>query len=238
MRKDGRELNQLRPVKITRGFTSAAPASALVEMGNNKILCTASLDFKVPNFLANSGKGWITAEYGMLPGSTSQRRGREGRIGKVDGRSQEIQRLIGRAMRSITDLELLNEKTIWLDCDVLQADGGTRTASITGAYVVLQDMMKYLLHDKLVVKNPIKSYLAAVSVGKVKGQMLLDLNYEEDFRAEVDLNVVMTESGKLVEIQGTAEGAPFTEQEFTSLLGLAKKGIADLIKIQKTSLKT
>jgi ribonuclease PH len=187
---------------------------------------------KVPDFLKGFGKGWVTAEYGMLPASTPQRKPRENRIGKVDGRTQEIQRLIGRALRSVVDMELLGEKTIWLDCDVIQADGGTRTASITGAFIALQDAVNYLIKEKMVVKNPIRSYLAAISVGFVDGELLLDLNYSEDSKAEVDMNVVMTEKGEIVEIQGTAEQKPFSEAELGDMLTLAKKGLKEIFVIQ------
>ena len=236
-RIDGRAYDELRPVKITRGFTSFARGSALMELGNTKVLCTASVDMKVPDFLKGQGKGWVTAEYGMLPGSTHQRKLREIREGRTDGRSQEIQRLIGRSLRSIIDMELLGENTIWLDCDVLQADGGTRTAAISGAFIALSDAVQSMLKEGILVKDPIKDYLAAVSVGRVKGEALLDLSYPEDSRAEVDLNVIMTAKGELVEVQGTAEGKPFTESELFELIKLAKKGIMGLIDIQRTVLK-
>ena len=234
MRQDRRKPDQLRPIKITTGFISSVPASVLMEIGNTKVLCTASLELKVPDFLKNAGKGWITAEYGMLPSSTPQRKPREGRFGRADGRTYEIQRLIGRALRAVVDLELLGEKTIWIDCDVLQADGGTRTAAITGAFIALALMVKHLLKEGLLIKSPIKSHIAAVSVGKVNGELMLDLAYEEDSRAEVDLNVVMTEGGDLVEVQATAERQPFAQQELFALLQLAEKGISELIKLQQS----
>lgn len=238
MRNDGRKSDQFRPVKITKDFVSSCPGSVLIEIGKTKVLCTASIDFKVPAFLKDKGQGWITAEYGMLPGSTSQRKPREIRIGRVDGRTYEIQRLIGRAMRAVVDLELLGEKTIWLDCDVLEADGGTRTAAITGGFIALVQTLDKMTREKMLIKNPIRTNIAAVSVGRVKGKALLDLSYEEDSRAEVDLNVVMTETGELVEVQGTAEGKPFSEKEFLDMLELAKGGVAELIRIQKKALES
>jgi ribonuclease PH len=238
MRLDNRKFDELRPLKITRNFISSAAGSAFIEFGNTKVLCTASVDLKVPDFLKDSGKGWVTAEYGMLPASTPQRKAREARLGRVDGRTHEIQRLIGRAMRAVIDLELLVDKTIWIDCDVIQADGGTRTAGITGAFIAVHDALQNLVKERLLVKNPIKAYLAAISVGKVKGELLLDLCYEEDSRAEVDMNVVMTEKGGLVEIQGTAEQKPFSDNELSELLALAKKGLVEIFKIQHNILLT
>lgn len=235
-RKDKRQADQLRPVTITRGFISTAPASTLIQIGQTKVLCVATVELKVPEFLKDSGRGWLTAEYGMLPGATPQRKPREMRIGKVDGRTYEIQRLIGRALRAVTDLELLGEKTIWFDCDVLQADGGTRTAAITGAFISLYDAVRYLLKEELILKNPIRSYVAAVSVGKIDGELLLDLSYEEDSRAEVDFNIVMTAEGKLVELQGTAEKQPFSEDDLAGILKFARAGINELIQIQKKAL--
>lgn len=235
-RSDGRKHDQLRPVKITRGFTSATPGSALIELGKTKILCTASIDHKVPDFLSNSGGGWVTAEYGMIPASTAPRKPRSMRIGKVDGRTYEIQRLIGRALRAVVDLELLGEKTIWLDCDVLQADGGTRCAAVTGSFVALYDIVQYMLSEQMILKNPIRSFISAVSVGKVKNEILLDLSYKEDSRAEVDFNVVMTDQDKFVEIQGTAEQQPFTDDDFARLLKLARQGINELIQVQQSVL--
>jgi len=235
-RPDGRARDELRPVKINRHFTSATPGSVLIELGNTKVICTASLDMKIPEFLKGRGKGWVTAEYGMLPGSTPQRKMREVKEGRTDGRSQEIQRLIGRSLRAITDTELLGENTIWLDCDVLEADGGTRTAAITGAFIALYDTVHYMLKERIIVKDPIRDYLAAVSVGRLNNENLLDLCYTEDSRAEVDLNVIMTGKGELVEIQGTAEGKPFLESDLFQLLKLAKKGITELVDIQKSVL--
>jgi ribonuclease PH len=235
-RKDGRSPEQIRPLKFTRRFTSNAPGSVLIELGNTKVLCTAAVTQEVPKFLENAGKGWVTAEYAMLPASTDKRKPRE-RAGKVDGRSMEIQRLVGRAMRSVVDLELLGERTIWFDCDVLQADGGTRTASITAAYVAAHDCFSALVKEGMLIKSPLKFPIAAVSVGIVKGQALVDLDYPEDSGAEVDMNIIMTGKGDFVEIQGTAEGKPFPQQSLLSLIEIAKKGIDQLFKAQAEALK-
>jgi ribonuclease PH len=210
-----------------------AEGSVLIEMGDTKVICSASVEERVPPFLRNTGKGWVTAEYGMLPRSTHTRTTRDSGLGRGNGRSSEIQRLIGRSLRSITDLTGFGERTIWIDCDVIQADGGTRTASITGAYVALVDAFQKLVKDGIIERVPIKDSVAAVSVGKVKGKILLDLNYEEDSKAEVDMNVVMTGSGRFVEIQGTAEQGAFTRQEMDQLTGVAQKGIRELARIQK-----
>jgi ribonuclease PH len=210
-----------------------AEGSVLIEMGDTKVICSASVEERVPPFLRNTGKGWVTAEYGMLPRSTHTRTTRDSGLGRGNGRSSEIQRLIGRSLRSITDLTGFGERTIWIDCDVIQADGGTRTASITGAYVALVDAFQKLVKDGIIERVPIKDSVAAVSVGKVKGKILLDLSYEEDSRAEVDMNVVMTGSGKFVEIQGTAEQGAFTRQEMDQLTGVAQKGIRELTRLQK-----
>lgn len=233
MRFDNRKPDELRPVKITTGFISSVPGSALIELGNTKVLCTANWDLKVPDFLLNKGKGWVTAEYGMLPGSTGQRKPREARTGRPDGRTFEIQRLIGRALRAVVDMELLGEKTIWVDCDVLQADGGTRTAAITGSFIALYITVKKMMKEQLLIKNPIRNYLAAVSVGKVNGELALDLSYAEDSRAEVDMNVVMTDKEEIIEIQGTAEHKPFPQSNLIEMIALAKKGISELIETQK-----
>jgi len=233
MRPDGRSNNELRNVKITRNFIPAAEGSALIEIGNTKVICTASIEEKLPPFLRDQKKGWVTAEYGMLPRSTQVRTSRESSIGRVGGRTHEIQRLIGRSLRAITDLELLGERTVWLDCDVIQADGGTRTASITGAYVAFRDAIEYALNNRIIQKNPVGDYLAAVSVGIVDNEPRLDLCYAEDASAEVDMNVVMTGSGKIVEIQGTAEAGAFSREMLDEMLSLAGAGIAELIKIQK-----
>jgi len=235
MRPDGRTKGELRKVKITRNYISAAEGSVLIEVGNTKVICTASIEEKVPAFLRDQKKGWVTAEYGMLPRSTHSRMTRESSAGRVGGRTQEIQRLIGRSLRAVVALELLGERTVWIDCDVIQADGGTRTASITGAYVAFKDAIGYALKNKIISKNPIKDYLAAVSVGIVDNEPRLDLCYAEDVLAEVDMNVVMTGSGKIVEIQGTAEAAAFSREMLDAMLSLAEEGIAELIKIQKVT---
>jgi ribonuclease PH len=233
MRPDGRKNNEIRPVKIQRNFLETAEGSVLISMGNTRVICTASIEDRVPPFLKDQKRGWITAEYSMLPRATHSRTMRESISGKVSGRTHEIQRLIGRALRSVVDLSGLGERTIWLDCDVLQADGGTRTASITGAFLCLSDALKYAVRNGLIEKIPLKDYLAAISVGIVKGEPVIDLCYSEDFAAEVDMNVVMTGSGKFVEIQGTAEGMPFSKSALDSLLKLADEGINHLIGIQK-----
>ena len=233
MRVDGHKNAELRKVKIHKGYLKNAFGSCLIEMGNTKVLCTASVEEKVPQFLKNKGKGWLTAEYGMLPASCNERITRESSKGRPSGRTQEIQRLIGRSLRAITDLEKIGERTIWIDADVIQGDGGTRTASITGGFIALAEAVEKLKRKGLVTQNPLEDYIAAVSVGIAGGKPVLDLCYEEDSKAEVDMNVIMTGSGQFVEVQGTAEGKPFTKQHLDDLLGLAKKGIADLIMIQK-----
>ena len=233
MRTDGRKNNEIRSVKIQRNFLETAEGSVLISMGNTRVICTASIEDRVPPFLKDQKRGWITAEYSMLPRATHSRTMRESVSGKVSGRTHEIQRLIGRALRSVVDLSGLGERTIWLDCDVLQADGGTRTASITGAFLCLSEALKYAVRNGLIEKIPLKDYLAAISVGIVKGEPLIDLCYSEDSTAEVDMNVVMTGSGKFVEIQGTAEGMPFSKSALDSLLKLADEGINHLIGIQK-----
>jgi ribonuclease PH len=232
-RSDGRRPWSLRPVKITRGYIKHPEGSVLIEMGDTRVICSASVEERVPPFLRNTGKGWITAEYGMLPRSTHTRSSRESSTGRASGRTFEIQRLIGRSLRSIADLTGFGERTIWIDCDVIQADGGTRTASITGAYVAMVDAFRKMLKERQIKKIPIKDSVAAISVGKVEGCIVLDLNYEEDSRAEVDMNVVMTGLGGFVEIQGTAEGAVFSKQEMDDLIRMAQKGIQELTKIQK-----
>lgn len=236
-RYDGREADELRPVKLTRGFTQNPEGSVLIEVGMTRVLCTASVEEKVPSFQKGSGLGWVTAEYSMLPRATQTRTSREASRGKLTGRTMEIQRLIGRALRSIVDFKKLGERTIWIDCDVLQADGGTRTASITGAYVALVDAIQYLIKKGSLKESPLQDYLAAVSVGKVDGVPILDLAYPEDSRAEVDMNVVMTGAGKFVEIQGTAEEAPFDRNDLDQFLALAEKGIRELMSEQKAALK-
>lgn len=237
MRPDGRTAEKLREIKITRNFLNTAEGSVLIEIGNTKVICTASIEDKVPQFLKDKKRGWVTAEYAMLPRSTSTRTPRESASGRIGGRTHEIQRLIGRVMRSVTDLEALGERTIWLDCDVIQADGGTRTAAITGAFVALTDAVNYALKNKLIGRQPIKDYVAAVSVGIIDGKPLLDLSYGEDSTAEVDMNVVMTGSGKFIEIQGTAETNPFEKKMLQELLDLAETGIKEIIAMQKSVLE-
>jgi ribonuclease PH len=236
-RSDGRGTKTLRPVKITRNYLKHAEGSVLIEVGDTKVICSASVEERVPPFLRNTGKGWITAEYSMLPRSTHTRTSRDSLTGRGNGRAFEIQRLIGRSLRSITDLKAFGERTIWIDCDVIQADGGTRTASITGAYVALVDAFRKMVKNGMIEKIPVKDSVAAISVGKVDGEILLDLNYEEDSKAEVDMNVVMTGSRKFVEIQGTAEGAVFTKKEMDELMRVAQSGIKELTRIQIKSLK-
>lgn len=236
MRIDQRAVDQLRPVKITRNYTRYAEGSVLVEFGHTKVLCTASIDNSVPRFLKGQGQGWVTAEYGMLPRSTHTRSDREAARGKQTGRTQEIQRLIGRSLRAMIDLKKLGENTISIDCDVLQADGGTRTASITGAAVALIDAVNVLLAQKKIKQDPLKGLVAAVSVGIFEGEALLDLCYEEDSNCETDLNVVMTQSGEFIEIQGTAEEKPFTRDQANQMLALAEEGIKQLIVEQQKAL--
>jgi ribonuclease PH len=235
-RTDGRKQNQLRTLKITPSYIKTADGSVLIEMGDTKVICTAKLEERVPPFLRSSGKGWITAEYGMLPGSSQQRIGRESSRGKVGGRTHEIQRLIGRSLRAIADLKLLGERTIWIDCDVIQADGGTRTASITGAYVAVAEAVKSWLDKGKLLQTPIKDAVAAVSIGIVEGRILLDLCYIEDSTADVDMNFVMTGSGKFIEVQGTAESAPFTRKQMERMAEIAQDGIKELLKAQKQAI--
>lgn len=237
-RSYSRAADALRPIKISRQFTNVPEGSVLIEVGETRVLCTASIEEKVPPFQKGTGKGWVTAEYAMIPRATQTRTQREATKGKLTGRTMEIQRLIGRALRSVVDLKKLGERTIWLDCDVLQADGGTRTASITGAYVAMVDAVQFLLEKKLIRTNPIVDTLAAVSVGKVLGTPVLDLDYEEDSKAEVDMNVVMTGAGKFVEIQGTAEEIPFDRTDLDVFLQLAEKGIRSLMEVQKSAVET
>jgi len=233
MRPGKRKPDQLRRLSIQSGPLKYAEGSALIKLGNTQVRCAASVEESVPPFLRGSGRGWVTAEYGMLPRSTQTRSEREGLRGRVKGRSQEIQRLIGRSLRAVTDLEKLGERTVVIDCDVLQADGGTRCASITGGFVALALAVDWLLAKKLIAENPLREYVAAVSVGRVSGRNLLDLDYSEDREAEVDCNVVMTESGRLVEVQGTAEGAPFSRRELNQMLTLADRGIQELFRWQR-----
>jgi len=232
-RNDGRSPAQLRPTTITAGFLSHAEGSVLIEVGRTRVICTASVEDRVPPFLRNSGKGWVTAEYGMLPRATNTRTQRESSAGKVGGRTQEIQRLIGRSLRSITKLNEIGERTIWIDCDVIQADGGTRTASITGGFVALVLALQRMRELALIKTIPIVDYVAATSVGIVDGTALLDLAYEEDSKAEVDMNFVKTGDGRFIELQGTAEGLPFDRRALDALMGLADDGIKELIEKQK-----
>ena len=231
-----RAVNALRPVRITRNYTAYAEGSVLIEFGGTKVLCTASVEEKVPSHKKGSGEGWVTAEYGMLPRATHTRSDREASRGKQSGRTQEIQRLIGRSLRTVFDLKKLGERTIYLDCDVIQADGGTRTAAITGAFVAAQDAVNKLMADGKLKESPILDYVAAISVGIVQGTPLLDLEYTEDFACDTDMNVVMTGAGNFVEVQGTAEGAAFTRTEMDALLVLAENGIQELVAMQRQSL--
>jgi ribonuclease PH len=235
-RHQDRPADALRPVRLTRGFTRHAEGSVLVEFGETRVLCTASVEEKVPGFLKGKGSGWVTAEYGMLPRATHTRGAREAAAGKQSGRTQEIQRLVGRALRAVVDLPALGERQVTIDCDVLQADGGTRCASITGAMVALADAVAWLRSRGLVTREPLRDFVAAVSVGLVGGVPCLDLDYAEDSACDTDMNVVMTGSGGFVEVQGTAEGAPFTRAEMDRLLALATDGIAQLVSLQRASL--
>lgn len=237
LRQDGRAADELRNIKITKNYLKFAEGSCLIEFGNTKVICSASLEEAVPPFLRGKGEGWITSEYGMLPRSCKSRVPREASRGKISGRTHEIQRLVGRSLRSITDLTKLGERTLWIDCDVIQADGGTRTASITGSFVALIEAMEKMRKAKMIKEIPISDYVAAVSVGISNGRPVVDLNYEEDSGAQVDMNLVMTSKGRIIEIQGTAEGEPFSENEMDKLLKLAKDGIKKIITIQKRSLK-
>jgi ribonuclease PH len=232
-RSDNRSLDQMRPVKITPNYIAMAEGSVLIEVGHTKVICTASIEETVPPFLRNSGKGWITSEYAMIPRSTLTRTPRESSKGRIGGRTHEIQRLIGRSLRAVTDLKKIGERTITLDCDVIQADGGTRTASITGAYVALGLAVNRLVAAKTLKASPLRDFVAATSVGIVDGQVVLDLPYEEDSRAEVDMNFVMTGAGKFVELQATAEKDPFDDAQLAQLMKLAKKGCEELIAMQR-----
>jgi ribonuclease PH len=236
MRPSGRKPDQLRAVRITRGYTRHAEGSVLVEFGDTRVLCTASVLDRLPPHLKGLAQGWVTAEYGMLPRATNTRGDREAARGKQSGRTQEIQRLIGRALRTVIDLGKLGERTVHLDCDVIQADGGTRTAAITGAFVALHDAVDHLLKRKLIAASPIRDFVAAISVGIHEGTPVLDLDYAEDSASDTDMNVVMTGSGGLVEVQGTAERAPFSRKELDAMLALAGKGISELVAAQKTAL--
>ena len=236
MRPNNRELNQIRPVKITRHYTKYAEGSVLIEFGESKVLCNATIEETVPRFLKGQQQGWVTAEYGMLPRATHSRTQREAAKGKQTGRTMEIQRLIARSLRAVVDLKALGERTITVDCDVIQADGGTRTASITGACVALHDAINHLIENGTLKTNPLKGLVAAVSVGIVDGEAVCDLEYMEDSNAETDMNVVMVEDGRMVEVQGTAEGEPFSHDELLRLLGLAKQGINQLVVAQREAL--
>jgi ribonuclease PH len=236
IRRDGREPDELRPVSFVRDFTDFALGSTLVDFGRTRVLCTASLEERVPPWLRGTGRGWVTAEYSMLPGSTVERSNREAARGRQSGRTQEIQRLIGRSLRAVTDLEMIAELQVTVDCDVLQADGGTRTAAICGGYVALHDAFTRMVAGRTIGAHPITDACAAISVGVVDALPYLDLEYSEDVRAEVDMNVVMTGSGRFIEVQGTAEGSPFSRSELDDLLGLAEKGIHELVGLEKAAL--
>lgn len=236
-RADNRSPDQMRPVNIVPDFISTAEGSALIEIGNTRVICTASIEESVPNWMRNRGKGWITCEYGMLPRATLTRTAREAARGRQGGRTFEIQRLIGRSLRAVVDLEELGERTLWIDCDVIQADGGTRTASITGAFIALGLAMQKLVDAGTLTAAPLRDYVAATSIGIVDGNVMLDLAYEEDSRAEVDMNVVMTGSNRLVEVQATAEQHPFSDEQLREMMDLARAGISDLIVRQKNILK-
>jgi len=233
-RIDGRRRDQIRPVKVTRNFTKHAEGSVLIEMGDTKVICTASVEEKVPPFLKGKGTGWVTAEYAMLPRATHDRSPRESVKGKQGGRTLEIQRLVGRALRAVIDTGRLGERTIWIDCDVIRADGGTRTASITGSFIALADAIAVLRKKDLLKVNPLSDYLAAISIGKVGGQVMVDLAYEEDSHAEVDLNLVMTGAGQYVEVQGTAERTPFNKKDMDEFLDLGWGAIRELVDLQKS----
>jgi ribonuclease PH len=237
MRPSKRQPDELRYIRITRRYTRHAEGAVLIEAGDTKVLCTVSVEEKVPPFLKGKGQGWLTAEYGMLPRATNTRSDREAARGKQSGRTQEIQRLIGRALRAVVDLKSIGERTLQIDCDVIQADGGTRTAGITGAFVAVHDAISFLLDKQLIAASPIRDFVAAVSVGMYQGVPVLDLDYPEDSACDTDMNVVMTGSGGLIEVQGTAEGAPFSRGEMNALLDLAQKGIQQLVAMQKAALK-
>ncbi len=235
-RIDGRKANELRPMTVTRYFIKHAPGSVLIEVGDTKVICTAMVEEKVPPFLKGQKKGWITAEYEMLPGSTNTRKSRDRNRGKIDGRTMEIQRLIGRSLRSIIDLNKLGERTLWIDCDVIQADGGTRTAAITGAFIALHDALTELLKKGKIKEMPITNFVAATSVGVYQGEAIVDLCYEEDSNAEVDMNMVMTASGDIIEIQGTGEERPFNKEELHKMMALGEANIKKIIAFQKETL--
>ena len=233
MRKDGRRPDEVRQVRITRPYLKHPEGSVLIEVGDTKVICTATIEEKVPQWMKGKGQGWVTAEYSMLPRSSATRIVREAATGKIGGRTHEIQRLIGRSLRSVTDMKGFGERTIWIDCDVIQADGGTRTASITGSFIALTDALRFLKDRGIIKKVPLTDFVAAVSVGVVNGEVVLDLNYDEDSTAEVDMNIVMTGNGTFVEVQGTAEAAPFTKDEMARMTSLAEEGIRGLAARQK-----
>ena len=237
MRPSGRSPDEIREIKITRNYTKHAEGSVLIEFGDTKVLCNATVEEKVPHFLRNSGQGWVTAEYGMLPRSTGSRMGREAAKGKQGGRTMEIQRLIGRSLRAAVDLKTLGEHTITIDCDVIQADGGTRTASITGGFVALADAIQHMLDRKLIKQNPIINNIASISVGVYNGLPIADLDYAEDSTCETDMNIVMNDAGGFIEIQGTAEGKAYTDDELQTMLSLGKNAISQLLEKQKAALK-
>jgi len=236
-RIDGRAAHQLRPMRVTRNFIKHAQGSVLIEVGDTKVICTAMVEDKVPPFLKGQKKGWVTAEYEMLPASTNTRKSRDRNRGKIDGRTMEIQRLIGRSLRSVIDQTMLGERTIWIDCDVIQADGGTRTAAITGAFLALHDALSGLIETEKIAEMPITNYVAATSVGIYQGEAIVDLCYEEDSNAEVDMNMVMTEAGEIIEIQGTGEERPFKKEELQKLLELGEASIKEIIAFQKDTLQ-
>ena len=238
MRPSKRDPDEMRSIQITRNFTKHAEGSVLVEFGDTKVVCTASVEDRVPGFLRGKGQGWVTAEYGMLPRSTGSRMGREAARGKQGGRTMEIQRLIGRSLRAGINMEALGENTISLDCDVLQADGGTRTASISGAWVALHDAIQYMLKENMITTDPLHHQIASVSVGIYEGTPILDLDYAEDSNAETDMNVVMNSNDSFIEIQGTAEGHAFNQQELNAMLDLAKKGISDILQAQRIAIES
>ncbi len=235
-RTDDRKVDELRKIKITDNYLMHAEGSVLIEMGNTKVICTASVEEKTAQHLKGTGKGWITAEYGMLPRSTGTRKQRDSSKGKIDGRTMEIQRLIGRSLRSVAELERLGERTIWIDCDVIQADGGTRTASITGAFIAMVQAMQWMKNKGMIEAIPVKNYVSAISVGIIGEEIVLDLPYEEDSIAKVDMNVVMTDAGEFIEVQGTGEEAPFKPEELMKMLEYAKKGCNELNQLQKSIL--
>jgi ribonuclease PH len=236
MRPNGRANDELREIKITTDFISHAPGSVLIEFGKTRVICTATVEDKVPPFLKGTGRGWVTGEYAMIPASTQTRKARESSRGKIEGRTQEIQRLIGRALRSVVDLDGLGERTIWIDCDVIQADGGTRTASITGSFVALVYCINWMIEEGMIEKSPIRNYVAAVSVGINDEVPVLDLCYEEDSQAKVDMNIVMTDKGEFIEVQGTGEESPFSSEELFELIKLGQAGIKEIIEMQKEAL--